>query len=88
MIIFGAKLYCLLLVSQHLHPLKRNSPKALIMALFLAQYAHARALRRERVFRDRLNPMDDYSDKRMHKYYRFTQNGVMPASNRYAGAPP
>ena len=47
------------------------------MAMFLAQYAHARALRRERVFRDRLNPMDDYSDKRMHKYYRFTRNGVM-----------
>ena len=52
---------CLLLVSQNVYPLKAS-----IMALFLAQYV--RALRRERVFRDRLNPLDDFSDKRMHKY--------------------
>ena len=38
---------------------------------------NARALQRERVFRDRMNPLDNYSDKRMHKYYRFTRNGVM-----------
>ena len=38
---------------------------------------NARALMRERIFRDRMNPLDSYSDKRMHKYYRFTRNGVM-----------
>ena len=38
---------------------------------------NARALQRERVFRDRTNPLDTYSDKRMHKYYRFTRNGAM-----------
>jgi hypothetical protein len=37
---------------------------------------NARALARERVFRDRMNPLDSYSDKRMYKYYRFTRNGM------------
>ena len=39
--------------------------------------ANARALQRERIFRDRTNPLDTYSDKKMHKYYRFTRNGVL-----------
>lgn len=47
------------------------------MACHLLYINNARALRRERVFRDRLNPLDSYSDKKMHKYYRFTRNGVL-----------
>ncbi|KAJ8043251.1 Protein ALP1-like [Holothuria leucospilota] len=47
------------------------------MAAHLLYIHNARALQRERVFRDRMNPLDSYSDKRMHKYYRFTRNGVM-----------
>ncbi|XP_030850346.1 putative nuclease HARBI1 [Strongylocentrotus purpuratus] len=38
---------------------------------------NARALNRERVFRDRTNPLDTLNDKKMHKYYRFTRQGVM-----------
>ena len=49
----------------------------LIMAAQLLYVCNARALQRERVFRDRLNPLDTYSDRRMHKYYRFTRRGIM-----------
>lgn len=34
-----------------------------------------RALRRERVFRDRTNPLDIYDDRELHKRYRFTRDG-------------
>ena len=47
------------------------------MALHLLYVNNARALQRERVFRDITNPLDTYSDTKMHKYYRFTRNGVM-----------
>ena len=47
------------------------------MAALLLYINNARALQRERIFRDRTNPLDSYGDKRMHKYYRFTRNGVM-----------
>ena len=36
-----------------------------------------RALRRERVFRDRTNPLDIYNDRELHKRYRFTRDGCM-----------
>ena len=47
------------------------------MALHLLYVNNTCALQRERVFRDRTSPLDSYSDKRMHKYYRFTRNGMM-----------
>ena len=47
------------------------------MAAQMLYICNARALQRERVFRDRTNPLDNYSDKKMHKYYRFTRRGVM-----------
>ena len=46
------------------------------MARLLYLY-NERALLRERLFRDRSNPLETHSDKRMHKYYRFTRQGVM-----------
>ncbi|XP_041458998.1 putative nuclease HARBI1 [Lytechinus variegatus] len=46
------------------------------MALLL-YVNNARALNRERVFRDRTNPLDVLNDRKMHKYYRFTRQGVM-----------
>ena len=47
------------------------------MAAHLVYVINARALQRERIFRDRLNPLDSYGDKRMHTYYRFSRDGVM-----------
>ena len=35
------------------------------------------ALRRERVFRDRCNPLDLYDNHEMFKKYRFTREGIM-----------
>ena len=36
-----------------------------------------RALRRERVFRDRRNPLDHYDDAELVKRYRFSREGIM-----------
>ena len=36
-----------------------------------------RALRRERVFRDRSNPLAMYNDEELYKRYRFTRRGCM-----------
>ena len=47
------------------------------MAAHLLYINNARALQRERVFRDRSNPLDTHDDKAMHKYYRFTRRGIM-----------
>ncbi|XP_072039339.1 putative nuclease HARBI1 [Amphiura filiformis] len=47
------------------------------MAMFLANQLHMvinqRALRRERVFRDRSHPLDKWNDHDMYKKYRFTR---------------
>ncbi len=47
------------------------------MAARILFVCNGRAIQRERVFRDRMNPLDSFSDKRMHKYYRFTRAGIM-----------
>ncbi len=47
------------------------------MARQLLYVANGRALMRERVFRDRSNPLETHDDKAMHKYYRFTRQGIM-----------
>ena len=38
---------------------------------------YRRALRRERVFRDRTNPLDIFDDVDLHKRYRFTRDGIL-----------
>ena len=47
------------------------------MAVQLQLLANHRALRRERLFRDRTNPLDIYDDVEMYKKYRFTRFGCM-----------
>ena len=47
------------------------------MALQLLVFENRRALRRERLFRDRLSPFDVYDDVEMYKKYRFTRFGCM-----------
>ena len=37
----------------------------------------ARARRRERLFRDRLNPLDYYDDLDMYTRFRFDRRGIM-----------
>lgn len=48
------------------------------MALMLLFDAEARrALRRERLFRDRRNPLDALTDSEIYQRYRFTRNGIV-----------
>lgn len=47
------------------------------MAAHMMMLVRRRALRRERIFRDRLHPLDEYNDKEMFKKYRFTREGVI-----------
>ena len=47
------------------------------MAFQLLVRENRRALRRERVFRDRKNPLDEFDDVQMFKKYRFTRFGCM-----------
>ncbi|XP_072019678.1 LOW QUALITY PROTEIN: putative nuclease HARBI1 [Amphiura filiformis] len=51
------------------------------MAAHLMYIINARALKRERVFRDRTNPFDLYDDNKMYKRYRFTRAGMMYVLN-------
>ncbi|XP_072182162.1 putative nuclease HARBI1 [Diadema setosum] len=44
-----------------------------------------RGLRRERVFRDRLNPLDCYDDTDLFKKYRFNRGGIMHIIDNLAG---
>ena len=53
-----------------------------IMALQLLLAQNRRALRRERVFRDRKNPLDAYDDVELYKKYRFTRLGCLDIINR------
>ena len=51
------------------------------MAAFL-HVAHrhnfeARILRRERVFRERSNPLADFTDGELYSRYRFDRNGIL-----------
>ncbi len=43
------------------------------------------ALRRERVFRDRKSPLDEFNDIEMYKKYRFTRLGCMHVIDRIEG---
>ena len=52
------------------------------MALQLILMENRRALRRERVFRDRKNPLDEYDDVEMYKKYRFTRFGSLHIIDR------
>ncbi len=47
------------------------------MLLLLQQHGYARALRRERVFRERGNPLEEFDDNRMYMDYRFTRIGII-----------
>ena len=47
------------------------------MAFMLLLQENRRALRRERVFRDRKNPLDSYDDTEMYSKYRFTRLGCI-----------
>ncbi len=47
------------------------------MAAQILFVCNERVIQRERVFWDRMNPLDSFSDKQMHKYYHFTWAGVM-----------
>ena len=44
--------------------------------LLLAEREHRRALRRERLFRDRTNPLDTLAELEIRSRYRFTREGV------------
>ena len=52
------------------------------MALQLLLAQNRRALHRERVFRDRRNPLDAYDDVQLYKKYRFTRLGCLDIINR------
>ena len=44
----------------------------------------AQGLRRERIFRDRSNPLDKYNDDEMYEHYRFTRRGILHVLDRLA----
>ena len=46
---------------------------AMYMALGLFERRNRRAIRRERIFRDRTNPLDLWTDQQMHAKYRFSR---------------
>ena len=46
---------------------------AMYMAAGLLERENRRGLRRERVFRDRTNPLDLWTDEEMHQKYRFSR---------------
>ncbi|XP_072168617.1 putative nuclease HARBI1 [Diadema setosum] len=50
---------------------------AFLLLGFREQEAARRNFRRQRVFRDRLNPLDHYDDSEMLKNYRFSREGVL-----------
>ena len=52
------------------------------MAPQLILMENRRAFRRERVFRDRKNPLDEYDDVEMYKKYRFTRFGSLHIIDR------
>ena len=54
------------------------------MAAILHAIQAGAALRRERVFRDRLHPLDAYDDKQIRKLYRFTRGGCIEIINKLA----
>ena len=43
----------------------------------LMQNEYRRAMARERVFRDRTNPLDIFNDQKLYKRYRFSRKGCM-----------
>lgn len=45
--------------------------------LMILRELHEKALKRERVFRDKSNPLDSYSDNEILSRFRFSRNGVM-----------
>lgn len=47
------------------------------MAAFFLLFENDRALRRERVFRDRINPLDRYTDVDLVARYRFPQREIL-----------
>ena len=46
---------------------------AVYMAFGLLEGENQRALRRERIFRDRTNPLDQWTDRQMYTKYRFSR---------------
>ncbi|XP_038063164.1 uncharacterized protein LOC119733871 [Patiria miniata] len=38
---------------------------------------HRRALRRERLYRDRLNPLENYDETELYRYYRFPRHSIL-----------
>ena len=44
--------------------------------MLLANREAGRALRRERLFRDRTNPLDSLTDDEIFRRYRFTRRGI------------
>ena len=54
------------------------------MAFMFLLQENRRALRRERVFRDRNNPLDSYDDTKMYRKYRFTRLGCIHLIDLFA----
>ncbi|XP_072163239.1 putative nuclease HARBI1 [Diadema setosum] len=54
------------------------------MAAILQAIQAQAALRRERIFRDRLHPLDAYDDHQLRKLYRFSRAGCIAIINRLA----
>ena len=52
--------------------------------MLLANREARRAIRRERVFRDRNNPLDSLSSEEVYQRYRFTREGVFQLLERVA----
>ena len=48
-----------------------------VMAWRLVHDLQRRQLRRERVFRDRTNPLDSLNDQQLLEQYRFRRNDIM-----------
>jgi hypothetical protein len=44
---------------------------------WVMQFLARRNLRRNRVFRDRVNPLEDYNDVKLYKKFRFTRNDIL-----------
>lgn len=52
------------------------------LLLVVAEREERRAIRRERLFRDRTNPLDSLNDQEIYSRYRFTRNGIVQVLDR------
>ena len=53
-------------------------------AVVLAEFLRRRAIRRDRVFRDRRNPLDYFDDDQLYEAFRFRRHAILSLCDELA----